>query len=151
MQRNILRRRIRARLSSTALLIRSYSSQIFNEHGFDITPEQYTILSLIVDNKELYQRRFSEITLKDRANISRIIKILEEKGLVARITGSNGRQIFKVIPTSRGIELNNKVKPFAQKIRQDITKDIKDEDLEIFLNTLDKMFLNIREKVNLQI
>ncbi len=151
MQRSILRKRIRARLSATEILLRALSNKIFSENDIMITPEQYTILSLITDNKELYQRQLSEITLKDRANISRIIKILEGKGLVVRISDSNGRQIFKVKPTQKGIELSNKIQPLAKKIRQIATEEISNEEMEIFLNTLDKIFCNIETKVSLQI
>ena len=151
MQRSILKKRIRARLSSTAIVIRAYANQVFTDNGFEITPEQYTILSLIADNKELYQRQLSEITLKDRANISRIIKILEDKGLVERVTSSNGRQIFKVKATEKGILLHKKIEPIGEKIRNMTINGLSDNELESFLNTLDKMFLNIREKVNLQI
>ncbi len=151
MQRSILKKRIRARLASASVLIRAYSNQVFSGTEFDITPEQYTILSLIADNGELYQRQLSEITLKARANISRIIGILEDKGLVERVAGSNGRKIFKIKATKKGIELNKKIEPAGQRIRKAVTKGISDKELENFLNILDKMFLNIREKVNLQI
>ena len=145
MQRSILRKRIRARLSATEILLRALSNKIFAENDIMITPEQYTILSLITDNNELYQRQLSEITLKDRANISRIIKILEEKGLAERTADSNGRQIFKVKPTQKGIELSNKIQPLAKKIRQIATEGISNEEMEV------KIFCNMENKVSLQI
>ncbi len=151
MQRSILRKRISARLTTTAIVLRIFANNCFNRENFEITPEQYGILSLIVDNKELYQRQLSEITLKDRANISRIIKILEEKKLIIKTPDSNGRKIFKIRPGEKGIELRNKIHLITKNIRQTATKGITNEELEIFLNTLDKIYLNIRDKVNLQI
>ena len=151
MQRSILRKRIRARLAATEILLRALSNKEFSENGIVITPEQYTILSLITDNKELYQRQLSEITLKDRANISRIIKILEGKGLITKIADSNGRQIFKIKPTKKGIELSNKIQPLAKKIRQTATEGISNSEMELFLNILDKIFYNMETKVSLQI
>ena len=151
MQRSILRKRIRARLAATEILLRALSNKIFAENDIIITPEQYTILSLITDNKELYQRQLSEITLKDRANISRIIKILESKGLVQRTADSNGRQILKIKPTQNGIELSNKIQPLAKRIRQTATEGIPNEEMELFLNILDKIFCNMETKVSLQI
>lgn len=151
MQRNILRKRINARLFTTAIVLRALSNKIFAEQEFEITPEQYLILSLITDNEELYQRQLSEITLKDRANISRIIKILEEKELIQRTPDSNGRQIFKVKATQKGINMQTKIMPIAKKIRQIATNGISNEDMETCLNTLDKIFNNIEDKVSLQI
>lgn len=151
MQRSILRKRISARLNTTAIALRIYSINRFNQEKFDITPEQYGVLSLIVDNNELYQRQLSEILLKDRANISRIIKILEEKALITKTKDSNGRKIFKVKPTEKGLELRKKILSVTKNIRQKITKGITDEELESFLTTLDKMFYNVIDKINIQI
>lgn len=151
MQRSILRKRISARLTTTAIVMRIFSNNCFSKENFEITPEQYGILSLIADNQELYQRQLSEITLKDRANISRIIKILEEKKLITKTPDSNGRKIYKIKPTQKGIDLRNKIHSVTKNIRQIATKDITNEELEIFLNTLDKVYFNIRDKVNLQI
>lgn len=151
MRRSILRKRIRARLNTTSVVMRAFSNQIFTQNGFEITPEQYTILTLIIENEELYQRQLSEITLKDRSNISRIIKILEEKELIVKITDSNGRQIFKVKATQKGIDLHKKMAQVAKIIRQTATKGISNEDMEICLNTLDKIFNNLENKVKLQI
>lgn len=151
MQRSILRKRIRARLNTTSVVMRAFSNQVFAQNGFEITPEQYTILTLIVENEELYQRQLSEITLKDRSNISRIIKILEEKELIVKITDSNGRQIFKVQSTQKGLDLYKKMNPVSKSIRQIATKGISSDDMEICLNTLDKIFNNLEDKVKLQI
>ena len=151
MQRNLLKKRIRARLATTAIVMKAFSNQTFTEAGFDITPEQYTVLSLIIENKGLYQRQLSEITLKDRANISRFIKILEDKDLIKRTSDSNGRQIFIAKVTQKGIDLYNKMQPAANNIRKIAANGIKDEELEICLNTLDKIFSNFEDKVNLQI
>ncbi len=151
MLRSILKERIRARLSTTAILMRAYSNQTFAEEGFDVTAEQYAILSLIADSSEIYQRRLSEITLKDRANISRIVKILKEKELIDITIDSNGRQIYKLKLTQKGLNLYSKMKFTADKIRKTATKNIKNEELEICLNTLDKIYFNLSDKTNLQI
>lgn len=151
MQRSILRQRISTRLYTTEILFRAMYNKLFAENNFEITPEQYVILSLIADNNELYQRQLSEITLKDRANISRIIKILEEKGLIKVVVSSNGRQINKVAATEKGLEVRKKILPVAKSIRQAAVKEITNEELENCLSTLDKMFCNLRDKVTLQI
>ena len=67
---------------NTGIVSRALSSQTFFEKGFDLTPEQFLILDLVQEYGELYQRQICEITLKDRSNIARIVKILEEKELI---------------------------------------------------------------------
>ncbi len=151
MKNNPLRKRVGAMLVATGVLSRGLSLQTFAEKGFDITPEQYLILSLLVENGELYQRQISELTYKDRPNVSRIINILEEKDLVKRVPDSNGRQIYKIIVTEKGKKLREKIHPVSVEIRNIVTKGIAKEDLEKCLEILGQMLENIKDKVNLQI
>lgn len=151
MKNNPLRKRVGAMLVATGVLSRGLTLQTFAENGFDITPEQYLILSLLYEHGELYQRQISELTYKDRPNVSRIINILENKGLVKRVNDSNGRQINKIIMTEKGKELREKIHPVSVEIRKIVTKDIAVEDLEKCLAILSQMLDNMKDKVILQI
>ena len=151
MPKNILGKRIGTMLFTTGTLARGLSSQTFSEKNFPVTPEQYLILSLLEENNELYQRQLSEITLKDRANVSRIVSILEEKGLVNRINDSNGRKIYKLVVTQKGREVAALIQPTVIELRKIITKGLKKEELELFLSITDKIYYNLKDKVNLQI
>lgn len=151
MKNHPLRKRVGAMLVATGVLSRGLTLQTFAEKGFDITPEQYLILSLLYEHGELYQRQISELTYKDRPNVSRIINILENKGLVKRVNDSNGRQINKIIMTEKGKELREKIHPVSVEIRKIVTKDIAVEDLEKCLAILSQMLDNMKDKVILQI
>ncbi len=146
----MLRTRLGAMLVSTGILSRMLALQIYSEKGFEITPEQYLVLSLIVDyGGELYQRQISEITFKDRSNVTRIINILESKGLVKRVKDTNKRMIYKIAVTAKGIETREKIKPTAMEIKALTTKGIADKDIEFTLEILEKMQLNMWDKVAL--
>lgn len=151
MKNNPLRKRVGAMLVATGILSRGLALQTLSEKGFDITSEQYLILSLLVEHGELYQRQISELTYKDRPNISRIINILEEKELVKRVNDSNGRKIFKIVVTEKGKQLREKIHPVMVDIRKVMTKGISKEELENCLQTLEKMLENMKDKVKLQI
>lgn len=151
MYREYLRDRIGSLIFITGTLIRGLSSQTFAEKHFEITPEQYVLLTLLAENGEMYQRQLAEITFKDRANISRIIEILHQKGLVEKIPDSNGRRIYKLILTSKGKEVRKKIFPTDINLIETITKDLSQEELTTTLNTLEKINMNIRDKVKLQI
>lgn len=151
MKNNPLRKRVGAMLVATGILSRGLALQTLSEKGFDITSEQYLILSLLVEQGELYQRQISELTYKDRSNVSRIINILEEKEFVKRINDSNGRKIFKIVVTEKGKQLREKIHPVMVDIRKVMTKGISKEELENCLQTLEKMLENMKDKVKLQI
>lgn len=152
MYREYLKHRIGSLIYITGTLIRGFSTQAFAEKNFGLTPDQYVILSLLIENEEImYQRQLAEIMLKDRANISRIIDIMHKNGLIDKIPDSNGRKIFKLIVTEKGRKLKDKVFVTDIELRNDITKGITQDELAVTFNTLEKMNLNIRGKVKLQI
>lgn len=65
MLKDIITDRIGSIIYVVGSLIRGVSSQTFSEHKFEITPEQYLILLLIIENEGVYQRQICEITLKE--------------------------------------------------------------------------------------
>ena len=147
----IFGKRIVTSIYNTGIVLRALSSQTFSEMGFEITPEQYLILDLIIENGALYQRQIAEITLKDRGNVARIIKILEEKNLIIRSQATQRRRIYKISVTEKGRELRDKIKPVTENLRRTFAKDVSEEELTITLNTLKKVYGNARGLVKLQI
>lgn len=151
MLKDIITDRIGSIVYVVGTLIRALSSQSFSERRFGITPEQYLILLLIVENEGVYQRQICEITLKDRANIARIIEILLQKELIEKISDSNGRRIFKISATEKGKNLIKEIEPLDMELRQFITRDISPEDLKITRRTLEKIKANVIDDIKLQI
>lgn len=152
MYREYLKGRIGALIYITGTLVRGLSTQTFAEKKFDLTPDQYVILNLLLENDEIMcQRQLAEIMFKDRANMARIIEIMHRKGLVEKIPDSNGRKIFKLVVTEKGKAARDMVFPTDIDLRKIITADIPEEDLAVTFSTLEKMNFNVRDKVKLQI
>lgn len=145
------KRRIGTSIYNTGVVSRALSSQTFAEKGFELTPEQFLILDLVTEQGELYQRQIAEITLKDRANIARIIKILEEKELITKVEASMGRRVFKILITEKGKKIRDKMLPTALELKDILIQNISQEEITITLNTLKKVYDNARERVKLQI
>lgn len=149
---NLLNKRVGAMLVATGVLWRVMALQKYSTEGFEITPEQYLILSIIMDSGgELYQRQICEITYKDRPNVTRIINILEEKGFVKRIEDVNKRKVYKIAVTKEGIELRKKIQPTMRELRANATQGIDEADLQNALKILEQMLKNMKDKVTLQI
>lgn len=151
MLKDIIEDRIGSIIYVVGTLIRGLSSQTFSEKGFGITPEQYLILLFIVENEGVYQRQICEITLKDRANVARIIEILLQKELIQKIPDSNGRRIYKINATEKGKNLIKTIEPLDMELIQFITRGISKEDLEITKKTLKKIKANVIDNIKLQI
>lgn len=139
MLKDIITDRIGSIIYVVGSLVRGLSSQTFSEKNFGITPEQYLILLLIIENEGVYQRQICEITLKDRANIARIVDILLQKDLIKKVSDSNGRRIYKITATEKGKELIKEIDPCDMKLREFITRGISEEELQITRKTLNKI------------
>ncbi len=74
----------------------------FREIGHDITPEQGMVLNSLWEQEGVSQRELADRTLKDGPTITRILDLLERKGLVARRPDSSDRRVFKVYLTPEG-------------------------------------------------
>ncbi len=151
MLKDIIEERIGSIIYVVGTLIRGLSSQTFSDRNFGITPEQYLILLFIVENEGVYQRQICEITLKDRANVARLIEILLKKDLIEKFSDSNGRRIYKIHATQKGKDLIKKIEPMDTELRSFITRGISSEDLEITKRTLEKIKANVIDNIKLQI
>ena len=82
--------------------------------GFDVTPEQWGILCALWEKEGRSQSELAEITIKDTANITRMIDVMENKGLVFREKDPFDRRTYKIFLTKQGQELQNQLVPVVQ-------------------------------------
>ena len=150
-KKDLLKSRIGMKLVRVGKMTRALAIQKFKYEKLEITPEQFTVLTAIIDHDGLYQRQISALTLKDRPNITRIVNILEKMELVTRTSDVNKRKIYKINITSKGKAIHEKIVPSVLELWQDSVRGVSDEDLQNCLTVLNKIKTNLEEKLNLQI
>ncbi len=148
---DLLKSRIGMKLVRVGKMVRAIANQKFVKANLPITPEQFTVLTAIIDHDGLYQRQIGALTLKDRPNITRIIKILEEKKLVTKTPDINKRKIFKINITEKGKKAYDMVLPTVLEHWQNTVEGVTDEELLSCLKVLNKIKVNLEEKLNMQI
>lgn len=99
----------------------------------------------------LYQRQLSEITLKDRPNITRIINILVKNGYVERRSDKNKRKVFKIFLTKKAKDLFPKFEEITKNYRKLMTQGICEDELRVCLNVLNKVLANLLDKVDMSL
>ncbi len=150
-KKDLLKSRIGMKLVRVGKMTRAIATQRFKREKYSITPEQFTVLTAILDHDGLYQRQISALTLKDRPNITRIVNILEKMELVTRTSDVNKRKIFKINITEKGKEAYEQVLPTVINLWQETVEGVSDEELQSCLKVLNKFKLNLEEKLNIQI
>ena len=83
-----------------------------------------------------------DICGKDKSDVSRLISIMEKKGLVVREGASNYRAMLKL--TEKGEKLADLVKKKASTAVEIAGKDLSQENRRIFYDALDTITTNLR-------
>lgn len=139
-------------IEKTSVYIRLKGALLLNELGADITLEQFITLDAISSSPDVSQRDLAKILLKDRSNVTRILNILEEKGLIFRETSNKGKRIVKLAKlTDKGQSIMDK---YADKMKNDLNDflaQFNQENLKIMENMLIEISEKISENAKLQI
>ena len=116
------------------------------QSGLDISLDQWMVLGPIWQLESASQKELGEITLKDKTSITRLVDMLEKKNLVVRVEDQIDHRIKRVILTNAGKQLFFDVLPIMEKTREEVRKDISDQDIETFKNVLSSIIVNLADE-----
>lgn len=77
-------------------------SKHMKEAQLPITPEQFSVLSFLWRRDGLHQSELAVCTNRNRANVTRIIDILEREHIVERRDDAHDRRVFRIYLTPKG-------------------------------------------------
>lgn len=133
-----------------AILIKVLTLRKFKECGFEITPEQFVLLDTLAQNDNICQRKLGMLIGKDRANVTRLLNILQKKGLIEK-TADLKRKANRLQLTLEGRKVKEKIEPVMLEIRDSYLKDIKTDELLQCFGTLNKIKEVIAKNTKLRI
>ena len=106
----------------------------------DVTGEQFIVLDTICSFKDIYQQKLSELIMKDKSNMTRIIHALEEKNLITREAGNvNNRLVYFLRITEHGKKIVEETMPKIKVFITEIFENITDDEIEL-LHKLSRKF-----------
>lgn len=124
--------------------IKMFNLEMFAKQKFEITPEQYVVLSMLSEETPLHQNKLCELLCKDKANMTRILSILEKKELIEKSHQvENKKQVNKINITEKGKLLRNKITPVIKDSREQYLKDITEDDMYVCIKVLTKIHENL--------
>ena len=114
-----------------------------------ITGEQFIVLDTICGKENLYQQQLSEIIMKDKSNTNRILKILEQKGLIKKEYGNvNNRLVYFLKVTDSGRKIVEDNMPKIKQFITDIFKNIDNSEIEILHKLSSKFQADLSDVIN---
>jgi len=127
----------------TARKIRQFGQGILNQHGIELTVEQWLVLKVIMENDGINQVTIGEILVKDKPTISRMVKSLLAKELIQKESNTSDLREFTIALTSKGKKLTKKMVPIVEKIRLQGLENITAKEKSAVSQTLSKIRKNI--------
>lgn len=110
---------------------------------FDITPEQFAILSLLQEHDGLQQREIADLLVKDRPNITRILERMQKKQLIERKTDTADRRAMRVHLTKTGNKIYPKLEQIAIEFRTKAYRNLDRADQQRFKDILLRISENL--------
>ena len=121
------------------LAMRSGLLRTLKESGFDLTIEEWVVLSALWDHGEVSQRELGERVGKDRHFVSRLLDGLEKRQLVERRGVKGDRRVNHIQLTAAGESAKAILTASLTDYLHQIFGDFTHEEYETFLRGLDKL------------
>lgn len=110
-----------------------------------ITPTQVKIIEYLFQNKErnIYQKDIEKVLNSKRSTVSGILDTMEKNNLISRKNDSSDLRLKQILLTNYAIDKIDQIKSRIKKINNNLEKNIKKEDLEVFFKVTKQVKLNI--------
>lgn len=109
---------------------RQYAQAQLKKKGFDITIDQWMVLKALTENPDITQNDLSDLVLKDKASVTRIIDLLVAARYLKRGKHESGRR-KKLMVTEKGQKLLKEIVPTVLKNRRNALKRIGEKDIAV--------------------
>jgi DNA-binding MarR family transcriptional regulator len=117
--------------------------RVFREHGEDVTPEQWAVLIRLWERDGLTQAELSEATFRDAPTMSRILAVMEGRGLLERRPDPDDGRVRRVFLTRDARRLKAKLVPLVERLVARLVAGIDEKALVTTRATLRRMFDNL--------
>ncbi len=118
-------------------------SRLMKDQNLPITPEQFSVLSHLWQKDGLQQSELALCTNRNRANVTRILDILERENIVERRDDANDRRVFRIYLTDKGKSLREITAKCAEQSIKDSLRGLTKDEIDTCLKVLQKITSNL--------
>ena len=129
-------------IERTARRMKQAVQKKLSEEGAGITADQWILLDLLAREAPLSQFEIAEKSYKDAPTVTRMLDLMNSKGLVERLPDPEDRRRFKIILTDLGRSRHEETLPLIRDIRSVGYDKLSDQDLNDLLRIMDTIFSN---------
>lgn len=130
-------------LVRTALRLRLLGNTILQEAGADITVDQWGILNLLWESDGQTPVELARRADKDKPNVTRLLKILEDKGLVGRRPDPADRRSHRIHLTEAGASLKDRLLDLGVACLERACQGLSRQEVETLKQLLNRVYANV--------
>ncbi len=124
----------------------NFFRRVLQTAGYNLTPEQCLVLVRLRELEGINQAQLGERLLKDRHNITRILNVLEGRGLIVRRADSADKRAYRIYVTKDGKALQQELIPFVNIHLQQMFEGLGTDDIRDMQRVLKNIVTNIERK-----
>ena len=113
---------------------------------YNVTAVQCSFIEFINRNRKegnVYAKDIESRFNMRRATVAEILSLMEKNGLIERKSMSEDARLKEITLTKKSTETINSVEREVKKVEKDLKKDLTEEELQNFMNILEKMSKNL--------
>jgi MarR family transcriptional regulator, organic hydroperoxide resistance regulator len=115
----------------------------FKKRGYDITPEQWAVLSRLREEEGLSQRALADRTFKDKPAITRVLDMMEKKNLIARRACEQDKRAYRIYLTKKGQAVVDELHAYVKKVDGRAFRGLGRGEIDALRETLLKIYSNL--------
>jgi len=130
-------------LVRTALKLRLLGNTLLQEAGEDITVDQWGILNLLWESDGQTPVELARRADKDKPNVTRLLKILEDKGLVHRQADPTDRRSHRIHLTEAGKALRDRLLDVGEACLERACQGLSLQEVRTLKHLLNHVYANV--------
>lgn len=138
-------------ITSLSYLLSKQLNKSLEEHYTEITSDQFRLMTNLWRRDGISQQKLAIYIGRDRANIARMVSILEKNGFVTRISDEKDKRINLIFLTKKGKELEHSAWKSVQDSLSKMTINFTEDEITQFEQLLIKAANNLKPIVSAKI
>lgn len=130
-------------IERTAKKMKQSFAKMLQANNAEITVDQWVVLQLLERESGLNQLDIAARSFKDAPTITRMLDLLEQKGLLLRLPDPSDRRKFIVEISEEGLTLIKRLKGAVRSFRETSYKGIDTMEMEKLFHTMNTIFDNL--------
>ncbi len=95
--------------------------------------------------REVYQKDLEAVFGITRSTVSRVLDLMERKGLVERRAGQGDARLKKLVLTDRAMAMHARMRAYAEGFERELTAGFSREEIDLLMKYLDRIQKNLGE------